>query len=281
MHSALLANGKIITAKEYDEMIHGESLQCIDSTCHVPVFYVNANTTATAHFKTSGKGTSIHKESCGFAKKLTFKESVDKVGEYQSSLQQQGIREFVVKLNLNKLDPDYVPKTVERGTSEKEPKEPDELDSKALKEEKETPKSISSLKSVKKLFKELEPDILASIIISVNGMKLPISKIICHCEDAHKAVWNNEVLPVPYFVHGTVSKIHRREKVWYISLDAEDTPYFTLVIFEKYFRNFTYKDDELIGKEILAAGPLKKNDYNKERHATEMIIKSDKYIEFL
>lgn len=280
MHSAILANGKLITAKEYEAERHGVILLCMDPTCKVPVHFVKGDVLNTPHFKTSGKANSIHKESCGFAKKLTFEDTVSKVNEYQEVLRAQGIREFVVKLNMDKLDPDYVPKEVNRSNSEKEASPPPEIDQKLLKEKPETPSSLSSLKSIKKLYQSVSPDLLASIVISIKGNQIPISKLICHYDTAHQLFWNEKTLEVPYFIYGVVEKVVRREKVWFISLTS-DKYFFTLVIFEKYFKHFTYRDEELLNKEILAMGFLRKNEYVKEKPSTEMVIKSDKYIEFL
>ncbi|MFE6169375.1 hypothetical protein ACFVP8_16130 [Viridibacillus arvi] len=281
MHSALLPSGNIITAREYEPERHGTIIYCMDKSCQVPVIHMSGTLDVAAHFKSSGRGDSIHKECCGFARKLTFKETVGKVGEYQDNLLDQGVREFVVRLSLNSIDPDYEAKTIERNTSDKEQKEPEELDSKALKEKSVTPQAISSLKSIKKLFTTVEPDILASIIISANGIRIPISQIICHYEMAHNVLWEDKALPVPYFIHGKVSKVIRREKVWYINFLSENAAHFTLVVFDRYFKHFTLKDEDLIGKEILAVGTLKKNSFNREKQITEMIIKSNKYIEFL
>ncbi len=280
MHSAILSNGKLITAKEYEADRHGIVLSCMDPTCNVPVHYVKGDVLNTPHFKTSGKANSIHRESCGFAKKLTFKDTVFKVNEYQETLRAQGIREFVVKLNMDKLDPDYIPKEVNRSGSEKEAIPPPEIDQKLLKEKPETPSSLSSLKSIKKLYQSVSPDLLASIVISIKGNQIPISKLICHYDMAHYLFWKGNTYEVPYFVYGVVENVIRREKVWFINLTSE-TYFFTLVIFEKYFKHFTYRDEDLINKEILAMGFLRKNEYTKDKPSTEMIIKSDKYIEFL
>lgn len=281
MHSALLRNGKVITAKSYVEELHGLSITCMDKSCGVPVIYIPESDGLIAHFKTSGRGDSIHKEGCGFAKKLTFQQTVAKVSEYQISLREQGIREFVVRLNLNSIDPDYEGKTVQREPSDNDEKEKSELDEKALKESKPTPASIGSLKSVKKLFTTVEPDLLASILISIKGTKIPISELIRSSRDAHIALWQNKTLDLPYFIHGRVEKVVRREKVWYIKFQAEDTSFFSLVVFEKHFKHFTLKDADLVGKDILAYGYLKKNEFNKDKPATDMIIKSNKYLVYL
>lgn len=281
MHSAIINDGKVITAKEYDVSIHGVRIHCMDKSCGVPLIYVPESAGSIAHFKSSGRGDSIHRENCGFATKLTFQQTVEKVSEYQASLREHGIREFVVRLNLNSIDPDYEAKEVHREPSEKEEKEKPELDDKALKETKPTPSSIGSLKAVKKLFTTVEPDLLASIMVSVKGTKIPISELIRSNEAAHLALWNNETLNLPYFIHGRVSKVVRREKVWYIVFEAMGSSFFSLVVFEKHFSHFTLKDTDLLGKDILAYGYLKKNEFNKDRPATEMIIKSNKYLELL
>ncbi|MEK5209675.1 hypothetical protein [Psychrobacillus sp. FSL H8-0510] len=282
MHSALLTDGKVITAKAYEETLHGVRLSCIDKSCGVPIIFIpeSKEKEIVAHFRTSGKGASIHKTGCGFAKKLSFSETVEKVTEYQASLREQGIREFIVRLNLDSIDPDFVPKEVNREPNDTE-KEKSELDDKSLKESNPTPQSIGSLKAVKKLFTNVEPDLLASIIISVKGTKIPISELIRSNRDAHIALWQNKTMNLPYFIHGTVDKVIRREKVWYVNFEASDASFFSLVVFEKHFKHFTFKDAELVGKNILAYGYLKKNEFNKDRPATEMIIKSNRYLEFL
>jgi len=169
VHSALIADGKVVTAKAYDQSLHGVRIICMDKCCGVPVYFIPGSVDVVPHFKTSGKGTSIHKEGCGFSKKLTFQESVAKVSEYQTSLREQGIREFVVRLNLNSIDPDIVAKVNENEPKEKEQKEKEELDSEALKENKPTPQSIGSLRSVKKLFTTVEPDLLAQSSFQLKG----------------------------------------------------------------------------------------------------------------
>jgi hypothetical protein len=51
-------------------------------------------------------------------------------------------------------------------------------------------------------------------------------------------------------------------------------------VFEKYFKHFTYTNEQLEGKNVLAWGILKKNVY-KDKNTTEMVIKSNKYLEFI
>ncbi|MER2005940.1 MAG: hypothetical protein ABS939_00690 [Psychrobacillus sp.] len=281
MHSAKLSNGKVVTALEYDELVHGVRLFCMDMTCGVPILHIPKSDDVTAHFRTSGRGESIHKPTCGFAKQLTFQETVEKVSEYQVSLRENGVREFVVRLNLKSIDPDYEAREVSREPNEKDKRDKPELDSKALKESKPTPASISSLKSVKKLFTSTEPDLLASIILSVNGKRIPISQLIKSTPDAHETLWNNNALDLPYFIHGKVQKVIKLTKVWYINFEVINQCNFTLVVFEKHFKHFTFQEDDLVGKEILAYGYLRKNSFKPERPVTEMLIKSNKYIEFI
>lgn len=281
MHSALLPNKSIVTAVAYSEDIHGVIINCMDKSCAAPVFHVPGTPTMAAHFKTSGRGASVHHENCGFARKLTFQETVAKVDEYQTFFQGQGIREFVVRLNMNKIDPDYEPREVDRTPKDKEEEKPGELESDALKEENSTPQSISSLRSVKKLFMTVEPDLLASIIIAVNGKRIPISELIRHYDAAHIALWDEQTLAVPYFIHGRIDRVIRRDKVWYINFVPTENGFFSLIVFDRHFKHFTLKDEELVGKEVLAFGMLKKNTYQKEKKSTEMIIKSNQYLEFL
>lgn len=274
MHSALLPNGMIVAASEYSPDRHGVNIHCMDASCKVPVIFIQQTDNTIPHFKTSGKGGSIHKPGCGFFKKLTFQESVSKVSEYQRTFQNSGLQEIIVRMNLNSIDPDYEPKSIER---EKKEKKIDGVEVK-IKKDNETPQTIASLKAVKKLFTGYEPDILASIMISVKGIKIAISELIQDYQKAHDALWSDELSSnLPYFVHGTVDKVIRRDKVWYVNF----TNNFSLVVFERNFKHFTYKDEQLVGKEILAYGYLKKNTFIKERQSTEMLIKSNRYLEFL
>ena len=137
---------------------------------------------------------------------------------------------------------------------------------------------------MKKLFLTGEPDLLASVIISINGFKIPISELIVDQHTAHTKVMKNLALDVPYFVHGTITKIVRLPRVWYFNMN-EDGYYFTLVVFERYFKYFTFKDEELIGRPILVMGKLKQNKFNEgkvnAKDGTEIILKSNDYIEFL
>lgn len=276
MHSALLANNKVVTAKNYDVDVHGHSIRCIDSHCNVPVIFIAAGDGLTAHFKTTGRNDSIHRDGCGFAKKLTFHETVAKVQQYQDHLKSHGLREIPIKLNFDKIDPDK-PQREAPEVGEKKDKPEKEIDESLLKDKESTPKSISSLKTIKKLFASVEPDLLAGILVKVKGHSIPISQIICSQERAHELLWTDKALNVPYFIHGRVVRFIKREKVWYIALEGT---LFTIVIFEKHFKHFPYKEADLIDKEILAVGHLKKNDYQGKQRS-EMVIKSSDYIEFL
>lgn len=279
MNSAKLHNGKIITAKEYNSNLHGTRIYCIDKACHnVPVIYIKGNETTVPHFRTSGHNNSKHHEGCGFYKPLSFEESIQKVKEYQQELLDQGVKENIIRLNLNKLDPDYVKSEVDREEKEKRVNDPTEI---KIKQDAETPASISSLKSVVKLFSTYEPDILSSILVNIKGKKIPISQLILSTEQAHNLLWNGESIDkLNYFVYGTVENVQRREKVYYINFKRVNDVFFSLVVFDKYFKHFTYSDEELIGKQVLAWGGLAKNTFN-EKNTTIMAIKSNRYIEYV
>lgn len=278
MNSALLHSGKIITAAEYNPTVHGNRIYCIDRLCQTPVIFVSGSESTVPYFKTTGKNSdSKHHDNCGFARPLSFEESISKVKEFQEDLADKGLKEIVIKMNMNKLDPDYEGKQVERDEGEKKPKDPNEV---KVKQESSTPNSISSLKAIVKLLTSYEPDTLASILISVKGKKIPISQLILSHEKAHELLWSDRSLEsLQYFVFGTIENVIRREKVYYINFKRQDVM-FSLVIFDKYFPHFKFTDEQLIGRNVLATGHLKRNIY-KDKNTTEMIIKSSKYIEFL
>lgn len=81
-----------------------------------------------------------------------------------------------------------------------------------------------------------------------------------------------------YFVFGTVTNFYDATKLFTLILKKVDDTPFTLVVFEPHFKYFTYKDDQLLNMDVLAYGFFKKNDFNG-KNETEMVIKSNKYIE--
>lgn len=149
-----------------------------------------------------------------------------------------------------------------------------------LKDENRQPATISSVKSVAKLLTMYEPDVLASVLLDVGGSrKVPLSSLVINQEVAHDILWSERTIKnVGYFVYGTVASISRLEKVVFIDFEKVNDTSFTLVVFEKYFKHFTYKTGDLEGYDILVYGFLKKNEYNG-KNKTEMVIKSNKYIE--
>jgi hypothetical protein len=104
--------------------------------------------------------------------------------------------------------------------------------------------------------------------------------VISH-ERAHELLWNGKLIDsLSYFVYGIIEQVLRREKVLYVNLKPVNNVYFSIVIFEKYFKHFTYTDEQLIGKNVLAWGGIRRNTF-QEKNTSEIIIKSNKYIEFL
>lgn len=280
MNSALLYNGQIVTANEYNPHEHGHRLFCIDSTCKTTVIHVPGTEHTVAYFKTTGKnGESKHNEKCGFFKRLSFEESIRKVEEYQTQLLDKGIQETVIRLNMNKIDPDFEPRIVEKEEKEKKPVNPNEV---KVKQESSTPNSIGTLKAIVKLLTTYEPDTLATIMVSVKGRKIPLSQLVISHDKAHELAWSNQAdETLSYFVYGVIRKIIRRDKVIYINFEPVNHVVFSLIIFEKHFKHFTYVDEQLIGKKVLAFGyRLKKNEFNG-KNTSELVIKSNKYLEFL
>lgn len=277
MNAARLQDGTIIAAKDYCPSEHGVAIYCMDVACQVPVHFVQKSKKA-AFFKTTGKGESVHKDLCAFATKMTFERSLFKVTQFQKEIQSK-VEPIIMKLNTDKLDPDYIPKTINRtglnktGSSSRELIVTDDTNKK--------PQTVTTLKNLKKLFQTEEPDYLASIHANYNGYKLPITELISDQYLAAKKLWQGTALNFPYFIYGEITKIVRLDKVWYFNMGESSSSPFTLVVFEKYFKHFTYKDEELLNRPILVTGRLKKNDYKKGEFATEMIIKANSFIEFL
>ncbi|MCM3402946.1 hypothetical protein [Cytobacillus oceanisediminis] len=189
MLTAKLHNGKIVTSVEYDVNLHGTRIFCLDKNCSSPLIFVQGNEGRAAHFKTSGKGDSVHQSSCGFFKLLNMIESITKVKEYQEEGIHNDMKEIVIRLSMSRIDPDRETSAVER---EKGSRDPAAL---KVKNDSLTPQSISSVKGVVKLLTEYEPDILASILINAGGgNKVPLSDIIVNQEDAHEILWNDSTI---------------------------------------------------------------------------------------
>lgn len=278
MNAARLQDGAIIAAKDYCPSEHGVAIYCMDVACQVPVHFVQKSKKA-AFFKTTGKGDSVHKDLCAFATKMTFERSLLKVAQFQREIKSK-VETVFMKINIDKLDPDYIPKTINRtgttstgGSSSRELIVTDDSNKK--------PQAVSTLKNLKKLFQTEEPDYLASIYANYNGYKLPITELISDQYLAAKKLWQGTALNVPYFIYGEITKIVKLEKVWYFNMGESSSSPFTLVVFEKYFKYFTYTEEELLNRPILVTGRLKKNDFKKGEFATEMIIKANSFIEFL
>ncbi len=280
MYSALLQDGKIVTAREYDSEIHGKRLYCIDPNCKRQVIFVGKSESVAAHFKTTGKDEHTrHTKECGFYEPLDMIDSIQKAGEYQRVLSKGNMKEILVKLNMSKIDPDYESKVTEREKKEKEDVDPDKV---KVKNDNKPPESISSVKSVVKLLTSYEPDILASIIVNVGGgYKVPLSELIINQVHAHELLWSDKTLQnVGYFVHGRVARVTKRARVMYINFyNVDDIP-FTIVVFEKYWKHFTYSEEDLQNKDVLIFGYLRKNTYD-DKEQTEIVIKSNKYLEFI
>lgn len=248
----------------------------MDVACRVPVHFVQKSKKA-AFFKTTGKGESVHKDLCAFATKMTFERSLFKVTQFQKEIQSK-VEPIIMKLNIDKLDPDYIPKTINRTGLNKTPGSSSRV---VTDESDKKPQAVTNLKSLKKLFQTEEPDYLATIYANYNGYKLPITEIISDQYLAAKKLWQGTALNVPYFIYGEITKIVRLDKVWYFNMGESSSSPFTLVVFERNFKHFTYTDEELLNRPILVTGRLKKNDYKKDEFVTEMIIKANSFIEFL
>ncbi|MFA8440200.1 hypothetical protein [Pueribacillus sp. YX66] len=254
MNVARLSNGYIVTAKEYSPTKHGTQLFCIDRACQSPVIFVSGGKN-TAHFKTTGKLKSKHTAQCGFLRPLTFHESIAKMTEYQKQLK-EAKGKTTIRLNMSKIDPEYKPK--------------------------KTPQKIESVKDVTRLLTSFEPDELAGIQVKVSDYKIPLTQMVLSSDEAHKSLWDGKLNnQIPYFVYGKISKVARREKVYYINLEQADNSLFTLIVFDKHFKYFTYTDEQLVNQDIIVYGFIRKNKVMAARSASEIVIKSNDYLDFI
>jgi len=279
MLTALMHSGKVVTAAEYNPNTHGNRIYCIDKACKVPVIHVSKGGKE-AHFKTTGKLESKHNPSCGFYEPLDVISAIKKVSEYQDELLNGGLKELIIRLNMLRIDPEYEPRQIEKKEKEEDDGEKEEKIKASSGNEQSS--TISSVKSVAKLLMMHEPDVLASILLNIGGgRKVPLSSLIVNQEVAHELLWSDCMLKNSgYFVFGKIHSVLRREKVIYVTFEKVNDCPFTLVVFDKYFKYFTFTDEALIGQTVLCFGHLRKNEY-LGKNTTEMLIKSNKYIERL
>ncbi len=274
MLTARFQNGNIISAFDYNPEIHSRQLYCVDHQCKAPLIFVEESENGrSSHFKTSGKGESRHTNSCGFYQPLDLVESIQKVRQFHDNGIPGGLKEIIIRLSMNRIDPDKQTKTVEREVNNKKE------ENLKVKNDSLTPQSISSVKGAMKLLTEYEPDILSSILINVgSGRKIPLSSLMLNQEQAHTQLWNDELFKdVGYFVYGKVTRLIKREKVMYINFEEQSVP-FTIVIFLKHWQDFSYTEKQLASKDVLVYGHLRKNQF-QDKNLTEIIIKSDSYLE--
>ena len=276
MRTALLPDGSMVSAFHYNERVHGKKLYCIDKNCNAELIFVSGTSTTVPYFKTTGKSKkSRHSILCGFYRPLTFEEGLSKIKEYQNEyLKNDEIEVNVVQLNMERIDPELSTEHRE----EKQEKKSGSRKQRKKSNDDELPKTIGSLQTLVNLFEKFEPDILATIFVEMDGKKIPLSDFILSHDVAHERLWSGK-LPndVHCFVYGIVEQILRRRKVHYINFKPVNNVLFSLVLFEPYFPYFNYKDEQLLGKKVLAWGQLRKNTYN-DKNTSEMIIKSNKYL---
>lgn len=273
--TALLPSGSIVHSEEYDDKVHGLELYCIDPACKAPVIHVGRSERSKAYFKTVGRDEdSKHKRDCGFYEPLDVIQAIEKTPEYQKKvLESVWVPKKIIRLNMNRLDPEYQAK-------ERDPKEETEKDNEKLgiREQRDQPDVISSMKSIIKLLTTNEPDVLSTIYFGVNGRRLPMSNVVMGPRKAHDLLWSDQSLRINYFVYGKILNITTLEKVTYLDLESDSDHPLTLVVFKEYYRNFTKnKFEDLLNRDILVYGQLRKNDYNDKRKC-EIIIKTEKYI---
>ncbi|RJG21379.1 hypothetical protein [Paenibacillus thiaminolyticus] len=277
MIQARLSNGHIVLASDDSEF--GETpIFCFDASCGAEVIFVPSTGMKSAHFKTTGKSeSSRHRPCCAFYRPLSIPEMISKIADFQNEPDILNSAKNVINLNLRSLNPEYEKKSVDRTPADNKKKnEP------KIKEPNASPKSITSLKGVVNLLTMNEPDLLSSIHFNIGrGIEVPLSSVIVSQDKAHELLWSDQILPLTgYFVHGQIEKVWKGEKVMLLQFAEVKNTSFKVVIFEKDYCHFTYKASQLEGRNVVAYGHLRKNEY-KGNISTEMIIRSNKYLEFV
>lgn len=277
MQNALLPNGEIVNAREYDVRKHGDVIMC--PHCKARVIYVHSSNTE-PHFKTTGRSPDFtHKQDCPHVRKiLQIVDTIKKLRKYTTDLSDATSRQQQIIIDIQplfkQLNTGPTPKGPITEIPNSHPKKQFDY-AMRYKDAIELPvKQINSLKTIAKLIKDNCIEKLASTFFLVNEKQLRISDVIIDQNTANRICRTGDIENIPYIVYGTIRSVARREKVMFLNFDTQDgAAPFTAYVFARHFNNFSYTQEEILKKFVLLLGFIKPN--SKYGYA-EMELKSEK-----
>ncbi|MQL53631.1 hypothetical protein GFC01_15440 [Desulfofundulus thermobenzoicus] len=275
MQNALLPNGKIINAKEYDQLIHGEKLFCV--SCKKPVIYVGSDQgNREPFFKTTGRGESIHKEDCKERRTLIIFDSLKTINKYTTDMSKMDSEDkYLIKLDFAPDNKEQIPHGSIDEIDESHPKKKFTYAYKYSKKRSTLPKRITSLSQIARLLKN-KPEDLSRITFTQQGELFSFTDIVIDQDKATEIALGNKYTNIDFIIYGVVRSVIKTEKVMFVNLDTQDgLKPFDIFVFAGDFKWFTLTKEQLEGKPILARGKIKFNErYNK----AEMRVRFNKQI---
>lgn len=275
MQNARLPDGSIINPKEYIPGIHDGNLRC--PYCGAKVIFVSTNTTREPFFKTTGKSTeSKHLDNCPQKRNVEVFNSIKQIRNYHPDPTRPSTGQHVLHLELGDLYHERKANTSIPEIGWDHPKKQLDYANQYPDKKHELPDRARTLKALARYIKNSEA-VLASTIVKFNGAFYPISEIVIDQNMAHDiALTGNEL---ERFIYGTVFSVVRLEKVMYINFDQQDGALpFTIVVFQKSFKKFTYTKEKLEGKNVLVRGIIR---FNSRTNQTETTVWSNSQLEWV
>lgn len=274
MQNALLPNGQVVNAKEYDDQIHGKLIYC--PGCKVPLIWVNPqNDDRSPYFRTTGHGESEHKRFCPHNRDVKILDTMKKVNRYTTRLINIPETErVVIKLNLN-TNINEIPQGKVNEIPDSHPKKSYKYSLSYKRKQKKPIRSISSLSAIARLIMDNTEEELNKVFLDYNGKQLPLSDLVVDQTRANELAFNEGKTTSHYIVYGRILKVIKTEKVMFLNFDRENGTLkpFAAFVFAQDYNWFAYTKNELENNVVLVWGQIQLNrKYNK----AEVQIRSNK-----
>jgi len=260
MQNALLPNGRIVNAKEYDHQIHGKEIYCPE--CKVPLIWANPqNDDRSPYFRTTGYGESDHKPFCPHNRVVKILNTMKKVNQFTTRLSDiPEAEKVVIKLNL-KTDMIKVPQGEVNEIPNSHPKKSYKYSLRYNRRQKKPIRSISSLSAIARLIMDNKEEELNKVFLDYNGKQLPLSDLVVDQTRANELAFNEGKTSFHYIVYGRILKVVKTEKVMFLNFDRENGTLkpFAAFVFAQDFSWFTYTKDKLENNAVLVWGQIQLN----------------------
>lgn len=265
MKNALLPNGKIVNAKEYDPMIHGDKIYCCG--CRKPVSHSSAkNSNIEPYFKTTGKGESKHAPDCSEKREVKQIKTIKKLNKYTINISKINQNDLhVIKVHLGNTNIDCIPHGEINEVSRNNPKKTFNYYLGYSGSKNHSLGKITSLSTIAKLLRVNSIEDLNKTVLDINGKILPVNQFIIDQNRAFEIAKSGNFYIPHFVVYGKVGSVKKLDKVMFINFDVQDGARpFAAYIFSGHYKYFTYTKEQLEGNYVLIQGSFKFNgDHNQ------------------